>query len=47
LRHGDSDKDGKLNREGHREMFRGQFHDQDRNSDGVITATDKKSDKKK
>jgi hypothetical protein len=47
LRGGDTNKDGKLSRKEHTEMFRGQFHSQDRNSDGVITGDDKKSDKKK
>ena len=42
FRGGDKNKDGKLSREEHLNIFRGQFPNVDVNGDGVITAEDKR-----
>ena len=46
FRGGDKNKDGKLSREEHLNIFRGQFFNVDVNKDGKITAADKQKDRK-
>ena len=46
FRGGDKNKDGKLSREEHLDIFRGQFPNVDVNSDGKITAADKRKKQK-